>query len=70
MGHPTLTTEQIRERDAGMLALATENPGLSNVAIGARYGLNRETVRCILMRERRRAARDERLRAKFPAPSR
>lgn len=64
MGHPTLSSEQIHQRDADILACADQHPKTTNVALGQRYGLNRETIRLILSRGRRQAARNRRLAAK------
>lgn len=64
MGHPTLSFEQVRQRNAEIVAYAGQHPEASNAALGAKYGLSRETIRNILDRDRRRTERNERLAAK------
>ena len=64
MGHPTRSSEQIRQRNEDILAYAEQHPEMNNNHLGAMYGLNRETIRLILTRGRRRLKRNEDLAAK------
>ena len=64
MGHLTLSFEEIRQRNEEIVAHANQHPEVTNTALGARYGLSRETVRQILDRHRQRTERNQRLVAK------
>lgn len=61
MGHPTLSSEQIRQRNDEILAYADENPKATNVALGRKYGLSREAIRSIISRARAKAMRNQQL---------
>jgi hypothetical protein len=65
MGHPTLSSEEIQVRNRAVFARAAEDPKLSNVALGLEFGVSRETIRHLLLTERRRIERNERLASKF-----
>ena len=64
MGHPTLSFEEVRERNKEIVAYAAEHPELTNTALGVKYGLSRENIRLILERDRRCTERNKRLQAK------
>jgi hypothetical protein len=65
MGHPFLSAEEIRDRNAAICARKASEPRPSNIALASEFGLNRETIRAILLREEQRLKRNERIRAKF-----
>jgi hypothetical protein len=64
MGHPTLSIEDVRQRNEDIVAYANQHPEVTKTALGVKYGLNRETIRLILDRGRRRTERNHRLAAK------
>lgn len=64
MGHPTLSFEEVRQRNEEIVAYANQYPEVTNTALGAKYGMSRETVRQILDRGRQRTERNQRLAAK------
>jgi hypothetical protein len=64
MGHPTLSFEEIRQRNEEIVAYANQHPEVTNTALGMKYGLSREAIRLILDRGRRRTERNQRLAAK------
>ena len=64
MGHPTLSLEEVRQRNEEIVAYANQHPEVTNTALGARYGLSRETVHQILDRGRQQTERNQRLAAK------
>jgi len=64
MAHPTLSFEQVRQRNEEIVAYAKQHPEVTNTALGVKYGLSRETIRTILDRDRRRTDRNKRLEAK------
>jgi hypothetical protein len=64
MGHPTLSFEEVRQRNEEIVAYANQHPEVTNTALGAKYGLSRENIRLILERDRRRSERNLRLAAK------
>jgi hypothetical protein len=66
MGHPTLSSEQIRQRDDEILAYANQHPKATNREIGVRYGMSSQAISAILYRGRRIARRNQRLTAKAP----
>jgi hypothetical protein len=73
MGHPTLSFEQVRQRNEEIVAYANQHPEVTKTALGGKYSLNRETIRLILDRSRRQTERNKRLAAKarqwgFAAP--
>jgi hypothetical protein len=61
MGHPTLSFEDIRQRNEDIVAYANRHPEVTKTALGIKYGVTRETIRLILDRSRRRAERNQRL---------
>jgi predicted HTH transcriptional regulator len=64
MGHPTLSFEEVRQRNEEIVAYASQHPEVTNTALGAKYGLSRETIETILDRDRRRTERNQRLAVK------
>jgi hypothetical protein len=66
MGHPTLSSEQIRQRDDEILAYANQHPKATDGEIGVRYGMSSQAISEILYRGRRMARRTHRLTAKAP----
>jgi hypothetical protein len=64
MGHPTLSSEQIRQRDDEILAYANQHPKATNGEIGVKYGMSSQAIGEILYRGRRIARRHQRLVAK------
>ena len=64
MGHLTLSFEQVRQRNEEIVAYSNQHPEVTNTALGAKYGLSRETIRQILDRDRQRTQRNQRLAAK------
>jgi hypothetical protein len=64
MGHPTLSFEEVRQRNEEIVAYANQHPEVTNTALGVKYDLSRETIRLILDRDRRRTERNKRLEAK------
>jgi DNA-directed RNA polymerase sigma subunit (sigma70/sigma32) len=64
MGHPTLSFEQVRQRNEEIVAFSNQHPEITNTALGVKYGLSRETIRQILERDRQRVQRNQRLSAK------
>jgi predicted HTH transcriptional regulator len=64
MGHPTLSFEEVRQRNEEIVAYASQHPEVTNTALGAKYGLSRETIQTILDRDRRRTERNQRLAVK------
>jgi hypothetical protein len=64
MGHPTLSFEDVRQRNEDIVDYANQHPEVTNTALGVKYGLSRETIRFILDRGRRRTERNQRLATK------
>lgn len=64
MGQPTLSLEEIRQRNEEIIAYANQHPEVTNTALGAKYDISRETIRLILDRDRRRTERNQRLATK------
>jgi predicted HTH transcriptional regulator len=64
MGHSTLSFEQVRQRNEEIVAYSSQHPEVTNTALGAKFGLSRETIRQILERDRQRTQRNQRLAAK------
>jgi hypothetical protein len=64
MGHPTLSFEEVRQRNEEIVAYANQHPEVTNTAIGVKYGVTRETICLILDRGRRRTERNQRLATK------
>jgi predicted HTH transcriptional regulator len=64
MGHPTLSSDQIRQRNDEILAYADQHPKTTNVTLAEKYGLNRETIRVIVEKGRQQAIRNQRLAGK------
>jgi len=67
MGHPTLSFEEVRQRNEEIVAYANQHPEITKMALGKKYNLNRETIRCILERGRQQARRNQILAAKAAA---
>lgn len=67
MGHPTLSSDQVKRRNEEIVAYAEQHPEVTHTALGIRYDLGKETIRLILLRSRRKAERNERLRSKARA---
>ena len=44
MGHPTLSSEQIRLRNNVILAYADQHPEATNVALGLRFGMSPQAI--------------------------
>lgn len=65
MGHPTLTSEQVKERNERVCARYQSNPGMTKKALAAEFGLNREVVRLIILKDEYQRTRQARLRSKF-----
>jgi hypothetical protein len=63
--HPFLTSEEVRDRNQRICERAASDTKLTKIALGREFGLNRETIRCILAREEIRLRRDARVAAKF-----
>jgi hypothetical protein len=61
MGHPTLSTEQVRQRNEQIVAYASSHPDITKTALGIRYRLSRETIRGILDEGQRLVRRNARL---------
>jgi hypothetical protein len=64
MGHPTLSSEQIRLRNDVILAYADQHPEATNVTLGLRFGMSAQAISVALYRGRRMARRNQRLAAK------
>jgi hypothetical protein len=64
MGHPTLSFEEVRQRNEEIVAYSNQHPEVTSSSLATKYGLGRETVRQILERDRQRAERNQRLAAK------
>jgi hypothetical protein len=64
MGHPTLSLEEVRQRNEEIVAYANQHPEVTSTALGVMYSLSRETIRLILDRDRRQTERNLRLAAK------
>jgi hypothetical protein len=64
MGHPTLSFEEVRQRNEDIVAFANQHPEVTKTALGVKYGLSREAIRLILDRGRRRTERNARLATK------
>ena len=64
MGHPTLSFEEVRQRNEEIVAYADQHPEVTKTALGVKYGLSAESIRLILERHRRLTQRDVRLLAK------
>jgi hypothetical protein len=66
--HPFLTSEEVQERNRKICARAASQPKPTNVALGAEFGVSRETIRHVLAAEEFRRRRNEnlnRIAAKF-----
>ena len=64
MGNPTLSFEEVRQRNEEIVAYSSQHPEATSTALAVKYGLSRETIRQILERDRRRTERNQRLAAK------
>jgi predicted HTH transcriptional regulator len=64
MGHPTLSFEEVRQRNEEIVAYANQHPEVTSTSLAVKYGLSRETIRQILDRARRQTERNQRLAAK------
>jgi hypothetical protein len=64
MGHPTLSFEDVRQRNEDIVAYANQHPEVTKTALGVKYGLSRETILLILDRGRRQTERNQRMAAK------
>jgi hypothetical protein len=56
-GTPTLSFEEVRQRNEDIVAYAKQHPEATETALGVKYGLSREAIRLILDRGRRRTER-------------
>jgi hypothetical protein len=64
MGHPTLSFEDVRQRNEDIVAYANQHPDVTKTALGVKYGLSREAICLILDRGRRRTERNQHLATK------
>jgi predicted ArsR family transcriptional regulator len=64
MGQPTLSFEEVRQRNEEIVAYSSQHPEVTSTALAAKYGLSRESVRQILDRGRRQIERNQRLATK------
>jgi len=67
MGYPTLSSDEIRQRNEEILAYADGHSEITKMDLGKKYGLNRETIRVIIERGHIRARRNQLLAAKAKA---
>lgn len=58
MGRPILSFDEVRQRNAEIVAYASQHPELTNTALGVRYDLSREAIQIILDRDRRLTERN------------
>jgi len=61
MGHPTLSFEEVRQRNEEIVAYSSQHSEVTSTCLAVKYGLSRETIRQILERDRRQTERNQRL---------